>query len=142
MNVNKHGFEIETCGRCGGTGEYSFNLMDGTRCYGCQGKGVRYTKRGAAAYEYFRKGFTVKWSEVEVGQKVFEKSRWLTVTAITDEGNSVRVNFGPSYALYTSFAHETKVFHKMESARIAALEYQDNLTKAGKPRAIKVKTQA
>lgn len=25
------------CGRCGGTGHYSFNLMDGTRCYGCDG---------------------------------------------------------------------------------------------------------
>jgi hypothetical protein len=28
-----------TCGRCGGSGEYSFNHMDGTRCYGCGGTG-------------------------------------------------------------------------------------------------------
>jgi hypothetical protein len=27
------------CGRCGGTGKYSFNLMDGDRCYGCGGTG-------------------------------------------------------------------------------------------------------
>lgn len=27
------------CGRCGGSGRYSFNQMDGDRCYGCNGKG-------------------------------------------------------------------------------------------------------
>ena len=25
------------CGRCGGSGDYSFNLKDGTLCYGCMG---------------------------------------------------------------------------------------------------------
>lgn len=30
---------FERCSRCGGTGEYSFNLLDGTRCYGCNGRG-------------------------------------------------------------------------------------------------------
>ena len=27
------------CGRCGGSGHYSFNLMTGTRCFGCGGSG-------------------------------------------------------------------------------------------------------
>lgn len=27
------------CGRCSGSGSYSFNLTDGSRCYGCNGKG-------------------------------------------------------------------------------------------------------
>lgn len=27
------------CSRCGGSGHYSFNLRDGTRCYGCGGSG-------------------------------------------------------------------------------------------------------
>lgn len=27
------------CGRCGGSGKYSFNLMDGDKCYGCGGTG-------------------------------------------------------------------------------------------------------
>lgn len=26
-----------TCGRCGGSGHYSFNQVDGTRCFGCRG---------------------------------------------------------------------------------------------------------
>lgn len=30
-----------TCGRCGGTGNYSYNQMDGTRCYGCGGSGKK-----------------------------------------------------------------------------------------------------
>jgi len=32
----KAGFKA-VCSRCGGTGEYSFNLMDGTICHGCLG---------------------------------------------------------------------------------------------------------
>ena len=29
-----------TCPRCGGSGHYSYNQMDGTRCYGCNGTGT------------------------------------------------------------------------------------------------------
>jgi hypothetical protein len=29
----------DTCGRCGGSGSYSFNMVDGSRCYGCAGSG-------------------------------------------------------------------------------------------------------
>lgn len=37
---NKSGKIFEICHRCGGTGHYSFNLLDGTICYGCMGKRV------------------------------------------------------------------------------------------------------
>lgn len=30
----------EFCKRCGGTGQYSFNLFDGTMCYGCSGRAL------------------------------------------------------------------------------------------------------
>lgn len=33
-----------TCTRCNGTGRFSFNLMHGTKCYGCNGSGKQYTK--------------------------------------------------------------------------------------------------
>jgi hypothetical protein len=42
-------FEKTSCGRCGGGGKYSFNLMHGDRCYGCGGSGLALTKRGKAA---------------------------------------------------------------------------------------------
>lgn len=35
------------CGRCGGTGHYSYNQIDGTMCYGCGGKGVVIDKKAA-----------------------------------------------------------------------------------------------
>lgn len=42
-------YERETCGRCLGTGKYSYNALHGDRCYGCSGHGTRLTKRGEAA---------------------------------------------------------------------------------------------
>jgi len=35
----------KVCGRCGGSGRYSFNLRDLDRCYGCGGSGVVQTKK-------------------------------------------------------------------------------------------------
>lgn len=29
------------CGRCGGSGKYSFNLIHGNKCYGCNGTGFQ-----------------------------------------------------------------------------------------------------
>ena len=45
-------YEKQTCGRCGGSGQYSYNQIDGSRCYGCGGSGQKLTKRGAAAKAY------------------------------------------------------------------------------------------
>ena len=46
--------ETTTCSRCGGSGRYSYNMRDGDRCYGCAGKGVKYTKRANVALDLFR----------------------------------------------------------------------------------------
>lgn len=43
------------CPRCGGSGSYSYNPMDGTRCYGCGGSGVAIQKvRAYTEKEYAR----------------------------------------------------------------------------------------
>ena len=39
----------QTCTRCGGSGNYSFNMMDGTRCYGCSGSGFQMIDLAAVA---------------------------------------------------------------------------------------------
>ncbi len=39
--ISKTKTYTEECGRCCGTGHYSFNLIDGTMCYGCMGTGAR-----------------------------------------------------------------------------------------------------
>ena len=43
------------CPRCSGSGHYSYNQMDGTRCYGCSGTGVSIQKvRAYTEKEYTR----------------------------------------------------------------------------------------
>lgn len=45
------------CPRCGGSGHYSYNQIDGTRCYGCMGSGIKtmnvrwYTDKERAAQD-------------------------------------------------------------------------------------------
>lgn len=46
-------YERRTCTRCGGTGTYSYNQIDGNRCYGCAGGGQQYTPAGARAKAAF-----------------------------------------------------------------------------------------
>lgn len=67
--------EKVNCGRCGGSGRFSFNLKDGDRCYGCNGSGFamvdpeKYAKAQAAnakREETKKAGIAAK---VEVGQK-------------------------------------------------------------------------
>lgn len=44
-----------TCPRCGGSGHYLYNQMDGTRCYGCNGSGITIQKvRAYTEKEYNR----------------------------------------------------------------------------------------
>lgn len=41
MNARLHALgHSDPCSRCGGSGNYSFNMMDGSRCYGCGGFGA------------------------------------------------------------------------------------------------------
>ena len=44
--------ETTECGRCCGTGRYSYNQMHGSRCYGCGGSGKKHTRRGAEAFRF------------------------------------------------------------------------------------------
>lgn len=48
--------ETETCGRCGGCGQYSYCQMYGTTCFKCGGRGKVLSKRGRAA--------KAKWDEL------------------------------------------------------------------------------
>jgi len=59
MTTQKPLFEHTTCPRCGGSGNYSFNLMHGSRCYGCYGSGYKLTKRDKAQSNSYRQGFVL-----------------------------------------------------------------------------------
>jgi hypothetical protein len=59
------------CTRCGGTGRFSFNLRDGTKCYGCEGAGTvtvdeKKHARGLAAAEKRRADALAKQAAREV----------------------------------------------------------------------------
>lgn len=99
MKTNKLGFEIETCSRCHGGGKYSYCRMYGDRCFKCAGSGAVYTKRGAAARNFFEKLCTKKASEITIGEHI-------RVTNITHGGrlfeHSAKVFPGQSRALVFS----------------------------------------
>ena len=43
------------CGRCGGSGRYSWNRRDGSRCYGCDGRGHAMVSAAEAAKKQRRR---------------------------------------------------------------------------------------
>lgn len=49
--MSKLVFETKVCGRCGGTGQYSYCQQWGTTCFNCGGSGKGLTTRGKAARE-------------------------------------------------------------------------------------------
>lgn len=141
-------FETEVCHRCGGSGNYSYNQVDGSVCYGCSGTGWQYTKRGSAARKWWKDTFTtrVKASEVVIGQRIKCAGRKFTVTEITDTEGSYWVNgvktpmltfYNKTRELAVSAAANTEIdLIPTEEARIASLqaakEYQATLNAKGK----------
>lgn len=51
----------QTCGRCGGSGEYSYNQIHGSRCYGCNG-------RREVAAKLTEETFALAGTKVEAGE--------------------------------------------------------------------------
>ena len=137
-------FETEVCSRCGGTGHYSYNQMDGSKCYGCGGKGIKLTKRGAAARELYMRLLSKPATEIAVGDKIHLDSMysgWYTVASVTIKSNGqIDLDFTPGAKMGGYVCNPTEVIryaHTEEQKApklAAALAYQDTLTKAGKPR--------
>lgn len=63
-------FESEPCGRCGGSGQFSYNQLNGSVCFGCKGTGYRLTKRGAAAQKHLDQLRSRPVSELKVGDRI------------------------------------------------------------------------
>lgn len=91
-------FEHTTCSRCGGSGEYSYCLSYGTRCFKCGGAGWTFTARGQAAANLFVDSLKVRVEDVQVGQTVrvegvpgYISSFWLKVETISEPRISSKV---------------------------------------------------
>lgn len=136
-------FEREVCKRCDGSGSYSFNLKDGRKCYGCNGKGDKLTKRGKAANAWFANNNTIKAGDAKVGQVVYDSfnkfkileikqgvngNGYDTVSFIVD-ANGYSHSYGAEYDLRVKLSVDDH-----EELLAAAIEFQNTLTKQGIPR--------
>lgn len=142
-------FESEYCGRCGGSGKYSFNLMHGDSCYGCGGSGVRLTKRGRVAQAFLDAMRIRPASEVKVGDLIefdiyfcrfFARvesiepdtinggGRFNIIGTRPKTGESVSLGCLPQSTVRIGFTAEEK-----QAMRQKALAYQATLNKLGKP---------
>lgn len=75
-------FESRQCGRCGGSGHYSFNMIHGTMCYGCGGCGKQLTKLGKRQREAWLAELETPIEEIEIGHRIYLSGRWATVEEI------------------------------------------------------------
>lgn len=157
-------FEETTCSRCGGGGKYSWCYTHGDKCFKCGGMGVVLTKRGEAAQSYLHKLCTKKLKDVKVGDvvqmsgitngggiytyfaKVVEIKPSDTKVWSMDSSGVYREN-GPYIVICTSHSkygetglnssEDCEIRYRdetYEDKKKQALEYQDTLTKMGKPR--------
>ena len=147
--------ETKTCGRCGGSGRYSYCQMYGDTCFGCNGRKIVYTKRGLAAHQYLEALRSKPASELKAGDTICDGGRWCIVQEIKPydtAGWSSMVNgvmqpvTGDFLEVRTNkitFAgwKADKLVRVAQSAEQKqatlkqALAYQATLTKTGKPRA-------
>jgi hypothetical protein len=151
-------FEHQTCTRCGGCGQYSYNQVDGSTCYGCSGTGVQLTKRGKVAQAFYNTLSEVRLDSLKVGDVMqvrdMRGSYFARIVEVAPEGGSKRLDpktgeWHPMYAVTTEHAKYGKsglhadastIVRKGNTAeekaekRAIALAYQAILTKTGQAR--------
>lgn len=141
--------ETQTCSRCGGSGNYSYCTMYGTRCFKCGGAGRVYTKRGAVAALHLHQLRSRKHSELEPGMTVQITDvtnggatflAWYKVEAITPAADGtltmdIRHKSGRDMRVLGLLPNEKIRLAQTEEQKAAtlnaALEFQATLTNAG-----------
>lgn len=93
-------FDTTDCGRCAGTGMYGPTCIDGGRCFGCGGKGIRLSRAGKIArdrYDAIMGKMHVRIDEIKAGDrikielahtrswKLRKREAWYTVIEITSK---------------------------------------------------------
>lgn len=144
-------FERQDCTRCGGSGRYSFNLMDGDRCFGCAGRGITLTKRGAAAQRWLKEKRQVEVSTLKVGDRIKSGGLVFTIQKITQEThcsksmvNGVWVDNPPALHLHgkttgyvvgptSKVELQPRTNDELIAQLTEALEYEATLGVSGKP---------
>jgi hypothetical protein len=148
-------FESATCGRCGGSGSYSWCQMYGSRCFKCAGAGVTLTKRGAAAQAHFTELCSSRIEDLKVGDTIRCEAYYpagmvrywgrVTELALTPDVNGhLRVTTTNdkrgqmSHHVFAGTKFRVAQSAEAKQAKTAeALAYQATLTKTGTVRKVK-----
>ena len=136
--------ESQDCGRCGGSGRYSFCQSYGDKCFDCGGKGRVLTKRGTLAAAYRATLRSKATRDLTTGDKVWNDGvpgyiagKWDLVAGVDVIGDKARIVY-PDYAgswQGSADAHRVSwSVAKLNETHARALVYQAALilTKAGK----------
>lgn len=136
-------FETETCSRCGGSGEYSYNQIDGTKCFGCGGNGLQYTPRGHQAHQFYVKLMQKPAGDFVVGETYKDtvdrrQRRIIEIKADPLNPGHVQLNSrGMSLSTGAGMMLQLVPTAEVRDAALKqALDFQASLTKAGKPRKV------
>lgn len=142
-------FETQTCGRCGGSGSYSYCQMYGNRCFKCGGAGKVYTKRGGIAYALYVESLKVPAGSLKIGDLLYCENVF-GIKAHFSQIVSIGPNHvtDPQYSNYGYISIRTASNNGIEcpanymvrkgwdaeskaAFRYFALAFQDTLTKTG-----------
>ncbi len=91
-------YDTQECGRCGGTGKFSYNEMHGDTCYGCNGTGISRTPDAKKAVAIITKAIeeheSVPASEIQPGDTIWDSwnRRYRVVNSISQDGGGRMVN--------------------------------------------------
>ena len=132
--------ESETCGRCGGTGHYSYCQSYGTTCFKCAGNKRVFTKRGAAANVLYASLLSKRGDQLVVGDKIWMSgpfsNGWETVISAEPEKIETNKCVYNGFGKDTMYRVATTRDKKVEAMR-EAIKFQETLTKQGKPRKVR-----
>lgn len=146
--------EATTCGRCGGSGRYSYcQTMNGKygphTCFKCRGAGRVFTKRGGVANQLFVESLSIPAIELKPGMKINDGNGWETVIEVRSgdlsrDGGYYKDGVVTPYPLvlvtdrcqFMGFEPSKlyRVAHSAEDKQLKlrlAVEYQACLTKSG-----------
>lgn len=131
-------FESVTCSRCGGTGQFSYCLRYGTKCFKCGGHKKVLTKRGAAASQYLRELRSKPAGELKVGDKIRALNvtlggepyeSWETIESMTP--TSYYAGRGASGMWYSNYEEPFNGNDEIKWEKIEAVEIKTNKGKLG-----------
>ena len=97
------------CPRCGGSGHFSYNQMDGTRCYGCQGTGIAVQKvRAYTEKEYARMQAANERARAKKAAEREAKARDLVENAAKYKHEvALKLGFGEDEKAYLVYGDDT-----------------------------------